>query len=101
MLRTLFLAIGVGLLFLGFEALVLDHAVLATDSPIGKAVAAKTEPVFDEYGFEVQRKVIQPSKKTLSPPEWAPWSMLSSGSILMIYSLAGRFRRSTVSNDDE
>lgn len=101
MLRTFFLAIGVALVLIGFEALVLDHAVLANDSPIGRTIVEKSEPMFDDYGFEVGRKVLAPSKKTITPPEWAPWSMLSSGAIVLVYSIAMRSRRRQNADEGE
>ena len=88
MLRAFFLAAGGILVFTGVEALLLDHAVLYPDSILGKSVE-KSEPVLDEWGFEVGRKIVQPAKKTIRPPEWAPWSMMSSGTITMLYALMG------------
>ena len=100
MWRAIFLAVGVGLLLLGLESLAVDHAVLAEDSLLIKAEEQRTitEPVFDEYGFQVDERIVSdgsaPTVRTVSPPEWAPWSMLSSGTIIMLYSLASRFGRS-------
>jgi len=96
MWRAIFLALGAGLLMLGLESLALDHAVLSEDSFLAKAKEQTiAEPVFDEYGFQVsERAVTAPpaaSTRTISPPEWAPWSMLSSGLVIMLYSLASRF----------
>lgn len=96
MWRAIFLAVGVGLLLLGIESLAVDHAVLAEDSLLIKADEQTiTEPVFDEYGFQVNERIVTrasaPIARTVSPPEWAPWSMLSSGTIIMLYSLASRF----------
>ena len=89
MLRAFFMAAGGILMFTGVEALVLDHAVLADDSPLVKKVV-KNEPAFDEWGFEIERKVLAPSKKTITPPEWAPWTMLSSGAVILLYSIVSR-----------
>lgn len=92
MWRALFLAIGGTLLVMGIESMVLDHAVMATDNGIIKPASVSTEPVYDEWGFEVDRKIVAPVAKTLSPPEWAPWSMLSSGAVILFYGLASRVR---------
>lgn len=96
MWRAVFLALGAGLLLLGVESLALDHAVVASDSLLGKKFQEeRVEPLMDEFGFEVgQRTVTVPVSKKVRPPEWAPWSMLSSGSIILLYSLASRFGRS-------
>ena len=90
MWRPLFLALGAGLLMLGIESLVLDHAVVAQDSFLGRRFQEeRVEVVRDEYGFEVgKRKVKVPVTKTISPPEWAPWSMMSSGAVILLYALA-------------
>ncbi len=96
MWRPLFLALGAGLLMLGVEALALDHAVVAPDSLLGKRFQEeRVEAVRDEYGFEIgQRTVKVPTTKNISPPEWAPWSMMSSGAVILLYSLATRFGNS-------
>ena len=90
MLRAFFLAAGGILMFTGVEALVLDHAVLSNDSPFTKKAVAANQPTLDEWGFEIERKVTAPLKKTIQPPEWAPWSMLSSGAVILLYSLVSR-----------
>lgn len=90
MWRALFLAIGGTLLVMGIESLVLDHAVLATDSGFIKPTV--TQPAYDEWGFEVEQRGVLPATRTISPPEWAPWSMLSSGAVMLFYGLASRFR---------
>ena len=93
MWRAVFLALGAGLLMLGVEALALDHAVVAQDSLLGKRFQEeRVEVVRDEYGFEVgQRTVKVPTTKKITPPEWAPWSMMSSGAVILLYSIAARF----------
>ena len=105
MWRALFLAFGGTLLVMGVESLVLDHAVLATDSGIIKPLEDTTEPVLDEWGFEIDRRVVAAAPRTLAPPEWAPWTMLSSGAIMLFYGLARQARRIagpvTILDDDD
>lgn len=93
MWRAMFLAVGAGLLMLGVESLALDHAVVAPDSLLGRRMQEeRVEAVTDEYGFEVgERTVRVPTARIVSPPEWAPWSMMSSGAVILLYSLASRF----------
>jgi len=79
------------LLVMGMESLVIDHAVLASDSKLVQKATAATEPVLDEWGFEIERKPAA-SAKTIRPPDWAPWSMLSSGAVIMLYALSSRIR---------
>lgn len=96
MFRAISLAVGAGLLILGLESLAVDHAVLAADSPFVKKAQAvnKVEPVYDDYGFQIGERSVAssaPTIKKISPPEWAPWSMLSSGAVILLYAVASRF----------
>ena len=84
MWRAFFMALGVTLCILGFECMVLDKAILATRQP-GGAISA---PLYDAYGFEGDRIGLSP--RTIEPPEWAPWSLLSSGAVVLLYALATR-----------
>ena len=92
MWRATFLAIGGGLLILGIESLALDHAVVAQESLLGLSMREeRVEPVKDEYGFQVGTKIVKvPTSRTVQPPEWAPWSMISSGAVVLLYALASR-----------
>jgi hypothetical protein len=71
MIRSFFLAIGVFALILGGECLVLDRAVLK----------ASQEPTLD--GFTERMAT---SQREITPPEWAPWSLLSAGAVVLLYS---------------
>lgn len=71
MLRAFFLALGVYACILGAECLVLDKAVLHPSSEAtASALAQKMAPAYRE----------------VSPAEWAPWSLLSVGAVVMLYS---------------
>lgn len=63
MFRSLFLALGVYSFLLGVEALAIDRAVLKKP----------------ESSPAAQQKVVV-------PPEWAPWSLMSSGAVVVLYS---------------
>lgn len=63
MWRSFFLAIGAYCCLLGVESLAIDKAVV------------KVEPSNSQSAL---RDVI--------PPEWAPWSLLAAGSVVMLYS---------------
>jgi hypothetical protein len=60
MWRSFFLALGVFLFILGAEALVVERAVLNR----GESQTAAD----------------------IVPPEWAPWSLLSAGAVVVLYS---------------
>jgi hypothetical protein len=80
MWRSLFLAIGITACILGSECLVVEKAVLA----------AKQDPLLDESqnGFAMPFLTgdYQPPQREFTPPDWAPWSLISIGAITMIYS---------------
>ena len=67
MWRAFFLAVGITLCILGAECLVLHKAVLAA-----------------EQDAEVTVKNVKP--REIKPPEWAPWSLLSAGVVVVLYS---------------
>jgi hypothetical protein len=63
MWRSFFLAIGTYCCLLGVEALALEKAVL-----------------------KVGTGSLQASTREIVPPDWAPWSMLAGGAVVMLYS---------------
>jgi hypothetical protein len=71
MIRSFFLAVGVFAIFLGAECLVLDRAVLKPSQ----------EPTIE--GFAERAAT---AAREIKPPEWAPWSLLSVGTVVILYS---------------
>ncbi len=71
MLRAFFLAIGLTAFLLGLECLVLEKAVLL---PRGESAASAAA------------QEVAPAVRQVKPPEWAPWSLLSGGAVVMLYS---------------
>lgn len=65
MWRSFFLAIGAYCCLLGVEALAVERAVLKRD------FAA-------DANSTVQREI--------APPDWAPWSMMGAGAVVVLYS---------------
>lgn len=65
MWRALFLAIGVYCCLLGVEALALDQAVLKPKVRGGQVIA--------------------PARR-ITPPDWAPWSLMAGGAVVVLYS---------------
>lgn len=65
MWRSLFLAFGVYTALLGVEALALEKAV------IKKSVEGNPRTYTEE---------------DLVPPEWAPWSLMGAGAVVVLYS---------------
>jgi len=75
MWRPFFLGLGATLACLGVECMVLDHVVMAAPS---KPVAAPTSFL----------PMLEPPQtgKVITPPDWAPWSLLSAGAVVILYS---------------
>lgn len=66
MWRSFFLAVGAYTCLLGLEAMAIQKAVM---KPQVRA-----------------EQVIRPARDVV-PPEWAPWSLLAGGTIVVLYSL--------------
>jgi len=64
MWRSLFLALGAYGCLLGVEALALDKAILKRHETAAAPAA----------------------QKEIVPPDWAPWSLMSSGAVVVLYS---------------
>lgn len=65
MWRSFFLAVGVYCCLLGVEALAVERAVLKSD--LGGSPPSATS-----------REIV--------PPDWAPWSMIGGGAVVVLYS---------------
>ncbi len=74
MWRSFFLAIGVYLCILGGQCLAVDKFVLKSTTP-----AAHSDPLTGSKA---------PPHREVSPPEWAPWSLLSTGAVVCLYSFS-------------
>lgn len=71
MMRSFFLALGIYSFILGLECLVLEKAVL---HPSREATAAAVA------------QQMAPAYREITPAEWAPWSLLSGGAVVILYS---------------
>jgi len=70
MWRAFFLAIGISLCILGGECMLIDKAVLASPRSASAGGELKTALGGREY----------------TPPDWMPWSLLSVGAVVILYS---------------
>lgn len=75
MWRSLFVALGISSVILGVECLLIDKAVLAQRDPPSSTLMAK------EGGAPAVAR-----KREIVPPEWAPWSLMSTGAVVVLYS---------------
>ena len=69
MWRSFFIAMGIVAMILGAECLAIEKAILA---PSGRAAATNGAS-------------LAPAKE-FTPPEWAPWGLLSTGAVVVLYS---------------
>ena len=85
MWRSFFLAMGVYLLLLGCECLVIDKAILASTT----TVAPPPTPSYSELGYSYYDTYPvtsnEPVNRVVEPPDWAPWSLLSVGAVMVLY----------------
>ncbi|MGI9457671.1 MAG: hypothetical protein ACR2NU_13990 [Aeoliella sp.] len=65
MWRAFFLAVGVYCCLLGVEALAIERAVFKPQVENGQIVA---------------------QGRQIAPPEWAPWSLMAGGAVVVLYS---------------
>ena len=72
MLRSFFLALGISALLLGVECLVIEKAELQGEDSATMA------------GFA--RRAVS-SYREVEPPEWAPWSLMSAGAVVILYTI--------------
>ena len=74
MWRALFLAAGVFLIIVGLECLAVNDVTLK----IRKDPSPPSSP------FETQANV--GPRAVITPPGWAPWSLMSCGAVVCLYS---------------
>jgi hypothetical protein len=86
MWRAFFLASGIFLCILGAECLVVDQFVMAAEKPVS-ALDPTAAPPGPATLFGATAPPPPTVKKDIKPAEWAPWSLLSAGAVIIIYSL--------------
>jgi len=79
MWRAFFYAVGVVLVVLGVECLVIDSAEIKNGETRQKPALSVWSP-----------DPIEEPTKTVRPADWHPWSLLATGSIVLIYSFSLR-----------
>jgi hypothetical protein len=80
MWRALFLAIGIFLCILGAQCLVVDRFVMASDQPLPTAESPATL-------FGAPPSTGPLASRDIEPADWAPWSFLSAGAVVILYAL--------------
>jgi hypothetical protein len=80
MWRALFLAVGIYLCILGAECLAVERFEMAGE----KALAPPESPA---TLFGSPPAPLASASRDIEPPEWAPWSFLSAGTVIILYAL--------------
>jgi hypothetical protein len=70
MLRAFFLAMGICCLVLGLECLVVEKAEMSGGG--GSSTTSFARQAMPNY-------------REVEPPEWAPWSLMSVGAVVILY----------------
>ncbi len=79
MWRAFFFAIGTMLVIVGVECLLIESATLTSE----KVPAAQVR-----NGWLPQQSPVQVgTNRVVHPPEWIPWSLIASGTVVLLYAL--------------
>jgi hypothetical protein len=79
MWRAFFLAIGISLVIIGAQCLVVDRVVLASSAP------GDVQQNTGLFGSSTTTNSGMGGRE-LTPPDWAPWSLMATGAVVIIYS---------------
>ncbi|HJN12785.1 MAG: hypothetical protein QGG09_03135 [Pirellulaceae bacterium] len=90
MFRAFLIAIGISMCLVGGECLVVDQAVVAYPAK-SKGTATKS-PNAANFPFGQQSYATPATdsgivRREISPPEWAPWSLLAGGVVIALYAI--------------
>ncbi len=88
MWRAMFMGIAITLCIIGLECLVIDKVVLAM--PAAKAASGLPADYLDAGTFAA---AAPPAKREIKPGDWAPFTFLSGGVVLLLYSLTLRSKK--------
>lgn len=96
MWRAMIMSVGLCLVILGGEAMVVDRVVLA-DGPAANRVGQLYDggaglgggfdsPYSTNYDdLTSLTSSARPAGRVITPPEWAPWGLLSAGVLTFLY----------------
>jgi hypothetical protein len=76
--RAFFFAVGTMLVIVGVECLMIDSATIVTDRPQSYQVSSNW--------FQPAQS-IQVGTRIIQPPDWIPWSLIASGTVVILYAL--------------
>lgn len=79
MWRALFLAVGISMCILGGECLVVEKFVMGGEAPPSEQNPATI--------FGSPPAPLGTLSRDVEPAEWAPWSLLSAGAVIILYAV--------------
>ncbi len=79
MWRSFFFAIGAMLIIVGVECLLIESATLHSD---------RHETVQVGGGWFQAPQTVQVNTRVVRPAEWIPWSLIASGTVVILYAMA-------------
>lgn len=82
MWRAFFLAVGISMCIVGAECLAVERFELASEE-----VAEDTGPAGPATLFGAPPPSLGTVSNDIEPAEWAPWSLLSAGTVIILYAL--------------
>ena len=82
MWRAFFLAVGISMCIVGAECLAVERFEFATEKEVEDLGPAGPATLFG-----APPPSLEPISNDIVPPEWAPWSLLSAGTVIILYAL--------------
>jgi len=82
MWRAFFLAVGISMCIVGAECLAVERFEFA-----GEEMVEDAGPAGPATLFGASPPSLTPVNNDIEPPEWAPWSLLSAGTVIILYAL--------------
>jgi len=91
MWRAIFLALGVTACLIGAQCMVLDHVVLKAKAKSAEADPPPAPPVSTPHAAPAQPtqttfSADQPQGRVVEIKDWFPWTFLSFGAVVILYS---------------
>jgi hypothetical protein len=81
MWRAFFLAVGISMCIVGAECLAVERFELAGEEAVEEGPAGPATL----FGSSAPPPLA--ANRDIEPPEWAPWSFLSAGTVIILYAL--------------
>ena len=98
MWRAIFLASGIFLILLGSQLFFVDQLEIRRLRQTASANNPTVNAPFQQASYQVPVGAQQPQTVLVTPGDWAPWSLVAIGAIVVIYTFTIPARRSRASD---